>query len=65
MFDWLTPETLQSKWFEVLAAFVAINTLIYATLTLSAILPRLYPTTWFSGNDTRSQTRSIYPDSEI
>ena len=37
----LLPSTvLQSGWFQVLAAFVAINTLIYAGLSLAKLFPR-------------------------
>ena len=37
----LLPSTvLQSGWFQVLAAFVAINTLVYAGLSLAKLFPR-------------------------
>jgi len=36
----LPAETLTSGWFDALAAFVAINTLIYATLSLAKLIPR-------------------------
>ena len=37
----LLPSTvLQSGWFQVLAAFVAINTLVYAGLSLAKLIPR-------------------------
>ena len=37
----LLPSTvLQSGWFQVLAAFVAINTLVYAVLSLGKLIPR-------------------------
>ncbi len=36
----LPAETLQTGWFQALATFVAINTLIYATLALAKIIPR-------------------------
>jgi hypothetical protein len=37
----LLPSTvLQSGWFQLLAAFVAINTLIYAGLSLAKLFPR-------------------------
>ena len=62
MKDWFTPETLQTPWFSVLAAFVAINTMIYATISFISVLPRIYPTQWFSSRNTRTETRSIYPD---
>jgi len=62
MIDWFTPVTLQTTWFHVLAAFIAINTMIYATISFISVLPRIYPTQWFSSRNTRSETRSIYPD---
>jgi hypothetical protein len=36
----LPPEILQSGWFQGLSVFVAINTLVYATLSIFKILPR-------------------------
>lgn len=35
-----SSEVLRSRWFQVLAAFVAINTLVYAGLALRKLLPR-------------------------
>ena len=57
--SWLT-----SSWYATLTAFVAVNTLVYVVLSVSKILPRLHPTTWFRGNgaNRRRETRSIYPD---
>lgn len=56
---WLT-----SSWYATLTGFVAVNTLIYVALSVSKILPRLHPTTWFSrgGISRRRESRSIYPD---
>ncbi len=36
----LPTSTLQSAWFQWLAAFVALNTLVYAALRLAKLLPR-------------------------
>ena len=36
----LPAEVLHSGWFQVLATFVAINALIYATLSLAKLIPR-------------------------
>jgi hypothetical protein len=36
----LPAETLTSGWFQALAAFVAINTLVYASLSLAKLIPR-------------------------
>ena len=58
--SWLT-----SPWYGTLTAFVAVNTLVYVILSISKILPRVHPTTWFhraDGVSRRRETRSIYPD---
>lgn len=61
----LLPEsTLSSLWFSVLAAFVAINTVMYVALAVAKILPKLHPRDWLPRSYERSQTRSIYPDDE-
>jgi hypothetical protein len=36
----LPADVLHTGWFQVLATFVAINTLIYATLSLAKLIPR-------------------------
>lgn len=36
----LPASTLTSGWFQVLAAFVAVNTIIYAVLSASKLFPR-------------------------
>ena len=36
----LSSEVLKSGWFQALAAFVAINTLVYAALSLGKLIPR-------------------------
>ena len=35
-----SSELLKSGWFQALAAFVAINTIMYAVLALTKLLPR-------------------------
>jgi hypothetical protein len=35
-----SSEVLKSWWFQGLAAFVAINTIVYAILALSKLIPR-------------------------
>jgi hypothetical protein len=35
-----SSEILKSSWFQALATFVAINTLVYVTLSLAKVLPR-------------------------
>ena len=36
----LPSSVLHSGWFQALAAFVAVNTLIYAALSLAKLIPR-------------------------
>ena len=61
----LLPEsTLSSLWFSVLAAFVAINTVMYVALAVAKIFPKVHPRDWLPRTYVRSQTRSIYPDNE-
>jgi hypothetical protein len=36
----LPASVLHSGWFQALATFVAINTLVYATLALAKLVPR-------------------------
>jgi hypothetical protein len=59
----LFPATvLQSPLFAVLAAFVAINTVMYGALALGKLLPKVYLSDWVHPRDQRSETRSIHPD---
>lgn len=61
----LLPEsTLQSNWFAVLAAFVAINTVMYAVLAVAKILPKWYLSDLFTSRNRRTETRSIYPEND-
>ncbi|MBI1352644.1 MAG: hypothetical protein GC156_16205 [Actinomycetales bacterium] len=60
----LLPETfLQSEFFQVLATFVAINTLMYVTLAIAKMLPRVYMTDVFRGRNRRKEARGILPPS--
>ena len=58
----LPESTLQSHWFVVLTGFVAVNTLVYVTLSIAKSLPRLYPRDFLPRRHARRETRSIYPD---
>jgi hypothetical protein len=58
----LPSSVLSSDAFRVLAAFVAINTIMYAAVTVAKLLPRLNPSVVRRGRYVRSETRSIYPD---
>lgn len=59
----LFPESVvQSGIFSVLAAFVAINTVMYSALAVAKMMPKVYPSSWVGGRSRRSQNRSIFPD---
>ncbi|MCC6496902.1 MAG: hypothetical protein IT193_11680 [Propionibacteriaceae bacterium] len=59
----LLPEAiLDSEFFGILATFVALNSLMYATLALLKVLPRGYGLSRFNGRNRRVENRSIYPD---
>ena len=61
----MIPESvLATEWFAALAAFVAINTAIYAALAITKVLPKLYVGDYLPTNYRRSETRSIFPDAE-
>jgi hypothetical protein len=58
----LPESVLRTEAFTVLAAFVAINTVIYVALAVAKMLPKVYPSDWWRGSNRRSESRSIYPD---
>lgn len=61
----LLPEsTLQTNLFAVLAAFVAVNTVMYAVLAVAKILPKWYLSDLFTSRNRRTETRSIYPEND-
>ena len=58
----LPRSILESETFAVLAAFVAINTVMYSALAIAKMLPKVYLSDWVNRGQRRSQTRSIHPD---
>ncbi len=59
------PESfLRSEGFGVLAAFVAINTVIYVALAIAKVLPKIYVSDLLDHRDRRGENRSIHPDGE-
>ncbi|MDO8107041.1 hypothetical protein Q6348_07490 [Isoptericola sp. b441] len=56
----LPVSVLRSDPVQVLATFVALNTLMYATLAAVKILPRVQRPAWLNGRNRRAQDRSIY-----
>ena len=58
----LFPQALLESWFFViLATIVALNTVVYAGLALSKIVPRLIRASFFHRSKRRAINRSIYP----
>jgi len=56
----LLPESfLQTEFFQVLAAFVAINTLMYVTLAIAKMLPRVYVSDIVRRRNRRREPRGI------
>lgn len=57
----LLPEAWLSKeWFAVLAAFVAVNTIMYVALSIGHMLPKPYLSDWLTDRSRRAADRSIY-----
>lgn len=62
----LLPESiLRHDVVAVLAAFVAINTMVYVTLAVAKVLPKVYVADLVDTRDRRSETRSIDPDAPV
>ncbi len=62
----LLPESvIHSDLFALLAAFVAIHTVMYATLALSKIFPKVYLSDWVRRRHERTETRSINPEDPV
>ena len=64
LLDLLPESVMHAGWFAVLAAFVAINTVMYVVLATATMLPKVHVTDWFTSRDRRTQNRSIHPDPE-
>jgi hypothetical protein len=61
----LLPESfLESEFFQVLATFVAINTLMYVTLAVAKMLPRIHPSDLLHRRDRRREPRGINPGTD-
>ncbi|MGJ6981408.1 hypothetical protein ACSDQ9_12895 [Aestuariimicrobium soli] len=58
----LPQEILDSVWFGVLSTFVSINTVMFLSMAIVKMLPRLHPDELLPRRHTRSETRSIHPD---
>jgi hypothetical protein len=53
---------MHAPWFTALSMFVAINTVLYLTLAIIKLLPKVYLSDLVHQRNRRSETRSIYPD---
>jgi hypothetical protein len=54
--------TEQSGWMAVLAAFVAINAVMYCVLAVGKALPRVYLADLVRRGGRRGESRSIHPE---
>jgi hypothetical protein len=62
----LLPESfLASPFVAVLATFVAINTVMYLSLAVAKLLPKVYVGDYLQGRNRRAQNRSIHPDGPV
>jgi hypothetical protein len=61
----LPDSVLRSEVIAVLAAFVAINTIVYVTLAVAKILPKVYVRDWIGTRNRRAETRSIDPSAPV
>jgi hypothetical protein len=62
----LLPESLlRNEVVAVLAAFVAINTIVYVTLAVAKVLPKVYVQDWIDTRNRRRETRSIDPEAPV
>ena len=62
----LLPDSiLRNQLVAVLAAFVAINTVVYVTLAVGKMLPKFYLRDWPASRNRRAETRSIHPDAPV
>lgn len=61
----LLPESfLHSRFFIILATLVALNTVVYAALSVVHMLPKWFRPSWLRGSKKRRVTRSIFPDAK-
>lgn len=58
----ISESFLNSNFFIVLSAVVALNTTIYAALAVSKMFPKWLKPKWWRNGRKRAETRSIYPD---
>jgi len=61
----LPEDLLHHQVVAVLAAVVAINTIVYVTLAVAKMLPKVYVRDWLGTRNRRAETRSIDPRAPI
>lgn len=55
------PSPVASAPREFLAAFIALNTIMYVALAVAKMLPKVHLSDWVHRRGRRSETRSIHP----
>jgi len=59
------PESiLHTQWYAAMSGFVAINTILYVSLSIFKIMPKLYLNDVLKKHGRREETRSIYPNGD-
>lgn len=61
-FSVLPEELLHTRWFAVLSSFVAVNTIVYVSLSILKMAPKVYLSDYLKQRGRRAETRSIYPN---
>jgi hypothetical protein len=61
----LPEEFLSTPTFQFIAAFVALNTIIYAALAIAKMLPKVYLSDLVVRRGRRQESRSIDPDGPV
>lgn len=65
LWNLLAQSLFTSDFFLVLSAFVAVNTILYGSLAIAKILPKIHFSKFDRRRHRRSETRSIYPDGPV
>ncbi len=61
----LPEEFLSTPAFQFIAAFVALNTIMYAALAIAKMLPKVYVSDWVNRRGRRQESRSIDPEDPL
>jgi hypothetical protein len=61
----LPEEFLTTPAVQFIAAFVALNTILYAALAIAKMLPKVYVSDWVIRRGRRQESRSINPDDPL